>query len=86
MVHDKIIHDQSIIRDFCDPTALSISYNICLRVFNRKNILKCKIRSVHYTKNPKDVRILALHKSTHIFTCGKIIGYDLDDILSPSLF
>jgi len=39
MVCDKILHDQGIIRDLRDPTALSIRYNICLRIFSCKNIL-----------------------------------------------
>ena len=64
MVHDKILYDQGIIQDLGNPTALCISYNICLRVFSRTNILKCKINSVYYTRSPKDVRILALHNRT----------------------
>ena len=43
MVHDKILYNQGIIRDLRDPTALSINYSICLHIFSRKYILKCKI-------------------------------------------
>jgi len=85
MVHDKILYDQCIIRDIGNPTALFISYNICLCIFSRTNILKCKIKSMHYTWSLKDVRILALHNNTRDLTCRSVIGYDLDDILSTNL-
>ena len=81
MVHDKVLLNQSIIRDLRDPTTLSINYNICLHIFSCKNIFKCKIQSVHYTKSPKDVRKLALYNSTSGLTCKSIANYDWNDIL-----
>ena len=56
------------------------------RVFSRTNIFKCKIKSVHYTRSLKDVRILAFHNSTHSLACRSIINYDLNDILSSNPF
>jgi len=68
------------------PTALSISYNIYARIFSYKNILKCKIQSVNYSRSPKDVRILTLHNITHSLSCRSVISYDLDDISSFNFF
>jgi len=80
-----MLHDQCIIRDLDNPTALFISFNIYLRVFSRTNILKCKIKSAHYTRSLKDLRILALYNSTCSLAYRSVIDYDLNDILSPNL-
>ena len=86
MVHDKILYHHCIIQDLCDPIVLCISYDISLRVLSHTNILKSKIKSVHYTWNPKDVRILALDNSNRTLACKSIIGDNLDDILRSNLF
>jgi len=86
VVHDKNFHNQGIIWDLRDLTALSINYCICLCIFSHKNILKCKIQSVHYTRSPKDVRIFVLYNSTRGLTCRSVISYDFYDILRTNFF
>jgi len=38
------------------------------------------IKSGHYTRRSKDVRILALHNGTRSLASRSVIDYDFDDI------